>query len=133
MFQERDFENDLTASIDDWAHNFYKANAPGSLVRIWSKRLHRRNWDEDFVNSAIDVIVERIGMALKDNNVRQEWRLPHIEVTEQKIAAFLLADSNFLHCYAEKAKYLTQLLKGLLQEDEPDQNLSNKARKRRKA
>ncbi|KAF9308671.1 hypothetical protein BG003_010759 [Podila horticola] len=116
--------------IDPWIRQFNTHKGAGRLVQIWSKKLRLGKRDEDFVNNAVDVVVKRIGMALKDSKVRQGWRLPHKEVTEQKIADFLVDDSNFLLRYADKAKYLTRLLKGLLPEDGPDQSLLNKARKR---
>jgi hypothetical protein len=52
-------------------------------------------------------------------------------VTGEKIAGYLLDDFNFLHRYAEGAKYLTWLLKGLLKENDSNQDLSRKSQRHR--
>ncbi|KAF9370182.1 hypothetical protein CPB97_002955, partial [Podila verticillata] len=118
-------------------------------------------WDESFVNSAVDVIVKHTLKHLDDNDVKKEWRLPHTNVTEEKVAGYLLNDFGFLRRYAagtadnkndgmaddkahvdggsntngknEGAKYLMHFLKGVLKEDVPIQNLTRKALRRRRA
>ncbi|KAF9080567.1 hypothetical protein BGX29_005209, partial [Mortierella sp. GBA35] len=87
-------------------------------------------WEEDFVNSAVDVVVNRTLKHLESDEVRKDWRLPHTKVTEQKITGFLIDNFRFLHRYAEGAKYLTRFLKGLLKEDISDQELPSKSPKR---
>ncbi|KAG0011419.1 hypothetical protein BGZ82_003007, partial [Podila clonocystis] len=130
-FLEALFTSDDT-NVRRWTGLFYDNDGPARLVQVWSNSLHSGKWDESFVNSAVDVVVERTREHLKKNKVRQPWRLPHTEVTEQKIARYLLDDFGFLEHYAKGAIYLTRLLSDLLKEDVPDQGLSRRARKHRK-
>ncbi|KAG0222002.1 hypothetical protein BGW42_007003 [Actinomortierella wolfii] len=102
-------------------------------MKIWSRMSSRGRWDDAFVNSAVDVVVDRTLNHFNNSEIKKPWRLPHTEVTEEKITGFLLDDFRFLDRYAEGAVYLTRLLKGLLEEDVPEEALSNRARRRRQA
>ncbi|KAG0251929.1 hypothetical protein BG011_007316, partial [Mortierella polycephala] len=81
---------------------FYDRNGAGRGLKVWDGKLQGGRWEEDFVNSAVDVVVNRT--------------LKHLERNE----------------YAEGAKYLTRFLKGLLREDVSDQELPSKSPKRQK-
>lgn len=130
-FLEELFECD-DADVAQWTGVFYESKGAVRVLKIWESKLEGGKWEEDFVNSAVDVVVNRTLKHLKSNEVRKDWRLPHTEVTGQKVAGFLLDDFRFLHRYAEGAKYLTRFLKGLLEEDIFGQELSNKSRGRRR-
>ncbi|KAF9374918.1 hypothetical protein BGX21_003995, partial [Mortierella sp. AD011] len=119
------------SDVAQWTGNFYENKGAERVLKIWNGRLQGGKWDEGFVNSTIDVVINRSLKQLESNEVRKDWRLPHTKLTGQKIAGFLLDDFHFLHRYAEGAKYLTRLLKGLLKEEISDQELSHKSRKRR--
>jgi hypothetical protein len=140
----------------DYTNPFYEAHGPRQLIQVWDEQLRNdkrlERWDESFVNSAVDVVVDRTLRHLDDNDVKKEWRLPHTDVTEEKIASYLLDDFGFLRRYAAGtadnkndgmadggpnisgkgggAKYLMRFLKGVLKEDVPVQNLTGKALKR---
>lgn len=147
----------------DYTSSFYEADGPQRLVEVWDQKLRHnkkyQRWDESFVNSAVDVVVDRTLQHLNDDDVKREWRLPYTEITEERIAQYLLHDFGFLRRYAAGtgddendgtahgmshavgrsntkgkkggAKYLTRFLKGVLKEDEPpSQNLTGKASKR---
>ncbi|KAG0010922.1 hypothetical protein BGZ81_002488 [Podila clonocystis] len=126
LFQSEDPE------ITHWTGQFYEVKGTERVLKIWNNKLRGSKWEAAFVNSAVDVVVARTLKHLESNNVRKGWRLPHSKVTEQKVADFFLDDFKFLHRYAEGAPYLTRLLKGLLREDVPNQELSAKAVKRRR-
>ncbi|KAG0355162.1 hypothetical protein BGX24_006716, partial [Mortierella sp. AD032] len=157
---------ELFMSVDriatDYTNPFFEADGPRRLIQVWDERLrgdkrHER-WDESFVNSAVDVVVDRTIRHLNDDDVKKEWRLPHTSVTEEKVASYLLDDFGFLRRYATGtaedksddladdkaqtaggpntkgksggAKYLTRFLKGVLKEDVPVQNLTRRALRR---
>ncbi|KAG0313565.1 hypothetical protein BG000_005836, partial [Podila horticola] len=152
-------------TVTEYTNPFYEAHGPQRLIEVWDKQLrddkrHER-WDESFVNSAVDVVVDRTLKHLDDNDVKKEWRLPHTSVTEEKVAGYLLDDFGFLRRYAagvaddkndgmadgkahadggpntngknDGAKYLIRFLKGVLKEDVPAQNLTRRALRRRRA
>ncbi|KAG0352647.1 hypothetical protein BGZ54_002649 [Gamsiella multidivaricata] len=131
-FLEELFKSD-DADVAQWTGVFHESKGAERVLKIWDSKLQGGKWEEDFVNSAVDVVVNRTLKHLRNDEVRKDWRLPHTKVTGQKIAGFLVDDFRFLHRYAEGAKYLTRFLKGLLEEDISDQKLSRKSRKRRGA
>ncbi|KAF9974798.1 hypothetical protein BGZ75_000697, partial [Mortierella antarctica] len=131
-FLEELFKSD-DADVAQRTSVFHERKGAERVLKIWDSKLQGSKWDEDFVNSAVDIVVNRTLKHLKSDEVRKDWRLPHTQVTEQKIADFLVDNFRFLHRYAEGAKYLTRFLKGLLGEDIPDQELSHKSRKRRRS
>jgi hypothetical protein len=149
----------------EYTNPFYEAHGPRRLIEVWDEQLrnsrkHER-WDESFVNSATDVVIDRTLKHLDDNDVKKEWRLPHTNLTEDKVAGFLLDDHGFLGRYAagaavdktdgmadsnahddgvpstkgknKGAKYLMRFLKGVLKEDVPVENLTKRAQRRRRA
>ncbi|KAF9279456.1 hypothetical protein BGZ74_002840, partial [Mortierella antarctica] len=63
----------------------------------------------------------------KATDTKQQCQASTMEVTEQKIARYLLDDFGFLEHYAKGVIYLTWLLNDLLKEDVPDQDLSHRA------
>lgn len=121
------------AVVAQWTGVFHESKGAERVLKIWDSTLQGGKWEEDFVNSAVDVVVNRTIKHLRNDGVRKDWRLPHTKVTGQKVAGFLVDDFRFLHRYAEGAKYLTRFLKGLLEEDISGQKLSRKSRKRRRA
>ncbi|KAF9117427.1 hypothetical protein BGW39_002190, partial [Mortierella sp. 14UC] len=131
-FLEELFKSD-DGEVARWTRAFYKSKATERVIEIWDNKLRYTKWDENFVNSAVDVVVNRTLRHLESQKVRKEWRLPHTAVTGQTVEGFLVDNFRFLHRYAEGAKYLTRFLKGLLKEDIPDQELSRKSLRRRKA
>ncbi|KAG0319471.1 hypothetical protein BG000_003864, partial [Podila horticola] len=130
-FLEELFKSD-DPSIAQWTGHFHEVNGTARVLKIWDCKLQGCKWEEAFVNSAVDVVVARTLRHLESNKVRKDWRLPHSKVTEQEVAGLLLDNFKFLHRYAEGATYLTRLLKGLLKEDVPDEELSHKSLKRRR-
>ncbi|KAG0275569.1 hypothetical protein BGZ97_010265, partial [Linnemannia gamsii] len=91
----------------EYTNPFYEAHGPRRLIEVWDEQLrnsrkHER-WDESFVNSATDVVIDRTLKHLDDNDVKKEWRLPHTNLTEDKVAGFLLDDHGFLGRYAAGA------------------------------
>ncbi|KAF8978249.1 hypothetical protein BGZ52_006222, partial [Haplosporangium bisporale] len=131
-FLEELFKSD-DAVVAQWTGVFHENQGAERVLKIWDSKLQGGKWEEGFVNSAVDVVVNRTLKHLKNNKVRKDWRLPHTKVTGQNITDFLHDDSRFLDRYAEGAKYLTRLLKGLLEDDISDQELSRKSRKHRRA
>ncbi|KAK3817844.1 MAG: hypothetical protein J3R72DRAFT_43438 [Linnemannia gamsii] len=108
---------------------FLESNGAVRVVKALDSRLRGSKWDEDFVNSNVDVVVNRTSKHLESKEVRNDWRLPYKKVTGQTLTSFLADDFRFLHRYAEGAKYLTRFLKGLLKEDIFDQDLPSKSPK----
>lgn len=120
---------ELFTSDDDnvkgFTDKFYQHNGPARVVQAWDEKLdgyklggYKRNGekrddnerdklDEAFVNSAVDVVIKRTLEHIKSDEVRKDWRLPHTQVTDHKIAGYLLDDFGFLSQYANGAKYLT--------------------------
>ncbi|KAF9198949.1 hypothetical protein BGZ59_004278, partial [Podila verticillata] len=131
-FLEELFKSD-DAVVAQWTGVFHENQGAERVLKIWDSKLQGGKWEEGFVNSAVDVVVNRTLKHLKNNKVRKDWRLPHTKVTGQNITDFLHDDSRFLDRYTEGAKYLTRLLKGLLEDDISDQELSRKSRKHRRA
>ncbi|KAI1287143.1 hypothetical protein EDD11_010524, partial [Mortierella claussenii] len=127
-FLEELFKSD-DPMVAQWTGQLHENKGTERVLKIWDSKLQDDKWEEDFVNSAVDVVVSRSLKQLENNEVRKGWRLPHTKVTGQKVADYLFDDFNFLHWYAEGAKYLTRLLKSLLKEDISDQDLSRKLRK----
>ncbi|KAF9307802.1 hypothetical protein BG003_000173 [Podila horticola] len=128
-FLEELFKSDDPV-VAQWTGQFHENKGAERVLKIWDGKLQGGKWEEDFINSAIDVIVNWSLKQLENDEVRKDWWLPHTMVTGQKITSFLLDDFNFLHWYADGAKYLTWFLKGLLKEDISDQDLSCKSHKR---
>ncbi|KAG0290966.1 hypothetical protein BGZ98_003215 [Dissophora globulifera] len=118
--------------VAQWTGQFHDNKGAGRVLKIWDSKLQGGRWEEDFVNSAVDVVVKQSLKQLENPEVRKDWQLPHTKVTEQKVTDFLQDDFKFLHRYAEGAKYVLRLLKGLLKEDISDQGLSLKPGKRRR-
>ncbi|KAI1290981.1 hypothetical protein EDD11_009071 [Mortierella claussenii] len=129
-FLEELFKSD-NPDVAQWTGVFHDNKGAGRVIRVWDSKLQGGKWEADFVNSAVDVVINRTLKHLESNEVRKDWRLPHKQVTEQKVTEFFIDNFRFLHRYAEGAKYLTRFLKGLLREDVSDQELSSKSRKGR--
>jgi len=130
-FLEELFKSDDPA-IAQWTGIFHENKGAGRILKIWDSKLQGGKWEEDLVNSTLDVVVNHSLKQLENDEVRKDWRLPHTKVTEEKVSGYLLDDFKFLHRYAEGAKYLTRLLKGLLKENVSDQGLSRKLHKHRR-
>ncbi|KAF9116976.1 hypothetical protein BGX30_005791, partial [Mortierella sp. GBA39] len=120
--------------VAQWTGIFHENKGAERVLKIWNGKLQGGKWwEEDFVNSAVDVVVNRTLKHLENDKVRKDLWLPHTKVTGQKVAGFVVDDFRVLHRYAEGAKYLIRFLKGLLKEDISDQLLSRKSRKSRRA
>ncbi|KAF9536042.1 hypothetical protein EC957_000774, partial [Mortierella hygrophila] len=130
-FLEELFKSD-DPDVAQWTGHFLDNKGAGRVLKIWDGKLQGGKWEENFVNSAVDVVVNRTLKHLESDEVRKDWRLPYKEVTGQKVTDFLIDDFRFLHRYAEGAKYLTRFLKGLLKEDVSDQELPSKSPKNRR-
>ncbi|KAF9369712.1 hypothetical protein CPB97_003364 [Podila verticillata] len=127
-FLEELFKSD-DPDVAQWTGIFHDNKGAGRVLKIWDGKLQGGKWEEDFVNSAVDVIVNWTLKHLESNEVRKDWRLPYKKVTGQKVTDFLIDDFHFLHRYAEGAKYLTRFLKGVLKEDVSDRELPSKSPK----
>jgi len=122
VFLEELFKSD-DQQVAQWTGQFHEKLGAGRVLRIWGDKLNNKKWqreDEDFVNSAVDVVVNRTLDHLNNNDIKQHWRLKYKLVTEEKVKSLLNNDFRFLHRYAEGAKYLTRFLKGLLEESDQE-------------
>ncbi|KAF9319931.1 hypothetical protein BG006_002895, partial [Podila minutissima] len=119
---------ELFTSNDDkvkrFTDKFYQHNGPARVVQAWDEKLdsyklggYKQNgkkqdnneWDkldEAFVNSAVDVVIKWTLEHIKSNEVRKDWWLLHMQVTDHKINGYLFNDFGFLGHYANGAKYL---------------------------
>ncbi|KAG0065112.1 hypothetical protein BGZ89_008591 [Linnemannia elongata] len=64
---------------------FHEQLGAGRVLRIWDDKLNNKKWqreDEDFVNSAVDVVVNRTLDHLNNNDIKQHWRLNFLVITE---------------------------------------------------
>lgn len=120
-------------AVAQWTGQFYENRGAERILQVWNGKLKGGKWDEGFVNSAVDIVVNRSLKQLESDEVRRHWRLPHTKLTQQKIEDYLLDDFGFLDRYAEGAKYLTRLLKGLFKEGVSDLDLPLNSHKRRKS
>ena len=128
VFLEELFQSD-DQHVAQWAGQFHENNGAGRILKVWDSMLQGGKWEENFINSAVDIVVKRTLKHLESSDVRKDWRLPYKKVTEQKVTELLTNDFRFLHRYAEGAKYLTRFLKGLLKEDISGQEFPPGSRK----
>ncbi|KFH71184.1 hypothetical protein, variant [Podila verticillata NRRL 6337] len=114
------FESD-DGDVAQWAGQFYSNDGPRRIIEIWGRKLRTRTWDASFVNSAVDVVVERTRRDLrrcKEGVIGEKglkdraYRFPYYTVTQANIEDILCP--GFLDGYAGRATYLTRFLKGVL-------------------
>ncbi|KAG0221623.1 hypothetical protein BGW42_007450, partial [Actinomortierella wolfii] len=113
--------------VAQWACSFYKHDGPSCIMELWSKKLGRKrkqaHWDENFVNSAVDVVVHRTrrdlwllnGVVGDDGPEEIAYQFPTVSVTQANIDKIL--SPGFLSGYASRAAYLKRFLRGVLQKD----------------
>ena len=67
-FLEELFKSD-DPDVAQWTGHFYDNKGAGRVLKIWDGRLQGSKWEEDFVNSAVDVVVNRTLKYLESNDV----------------------------------------------------------------
>ncbi|KAG0279662.1 hypothetical protein BGZ97_009537, partial [Linnemannia gamsii] len=119
------------------ASQLYSSHAPRELIKIWRQKLtRRRKWDASFVESAVDVVVDRTRRDLRRSSKgvigqvdpplkRPAYQFPYNTVTQTNIEHVI--DRGFLGSYLNHARPLTTLLEGVLYKD----NRKNKGRGKR--
>ncbi|KAG0356869.1 hypothetical protein BGX24_006331, partial [Mortierella sp. AD032] len=107
---------------------FYSSHAPRELMKIWRRKLRRRSkWDASFVESAVDIVVDRTRRDLRRSSKgvvgqvdppleRPAYQFPYHTVTQANIEHVI--DRGFLGSYVDHAKHLTRFLEGVLRKDE---------------
>ena len=84
------------ADVAKWTGLFYENDGAERVIKIWSRRLRRSRWEEGFVNSAVDVVVNRTLKHLESPEIRKEWLLPYSTVTERRVTSDLMDDFGLL-------------------------------------
>ncbi|KAG0314921.1 hypothetical protein BG000_005379, partial [Podila horticola] len=56
--------------IAQWTGHFHDNNGAGRVIKIWNDKLCKGKWEEDFVNSAIDVVASRTLAHLENHHQR---------------------------------------------------------------
>ncbi|KAF9120241.1 hypothetical protein BGW39_011569 [Mortierella sp. 14UC] len=71
----RKFLEELFMSDDQhvaqWTGQFHENKGAGRVLKIWADKLQGKEDDEDFVNSAVDVVVNRTLKHLESNETRK--------------------------------------------------------------
>ncbi|KAI8594324.1 hypothetical protein EDD21DRAFT_421902, partial [Dissophora ornata] len=109
------------------ASQFYSSHAPRDLIKIWKQKLQKRpKFDASFVESAVDVVVDRTRRDLRRSRKgvigqvdppleRPAYQFPYNTVTQANIEHVI--DRGFLDSYVDHAKHLTRFLEGVLNKD----------------
>lgn len=114
------FLEDLFRSTDPdilkWTNLFHERKGAGRVIKVWTHKLPGSKWEEDFVNSAVDIVVKQTTKHLENRAVRKEWQLPYSEVTAKRVTTDMTDGFGFLDRYTTRTPYLDRLLRGLLKE-----------------
>ncbi|KAF9177079.1 hypothetical protein BGZ50_009236, partial [Haplosporangium sp. Z 11] len=109
------------------ASQFYESHAPRTLIKMWNEKLRRRSkWDASFVESSVDVVVDRTRRDLRRSSKgvigqvdppleRPAYQFPYNTVTQANIEH--LINRGFLDSYIEHATCLRRFLERVLSKD----------------